>query len=455
MHMCRRSSVFTLPLKPLAAGLGAMFALAAVPASSTPDLVSNCLDSGSGSLRAAVTGAAPGDTVDMTTLSCSLITLTSGEIVVSQAKLTLQGPGVGKLVIDGNRNGRVLNHQGTDLYVYDLSIANGYVYSLSGVAAGGCIYSHAQISLTRVSVSGCTAQTYSGAARGGGIFSGGLILSGSTMSSNTTGCYAGGTATGGGAMIEATFSTASSSIDHNSATCRAGGTASSGGVYLRGGGQITDSTISNNTSSGDFGGISARPFSFFKTLGVSNSTISGNVAGGFVGGMYSSEQTSIANSTIAFNTAGAGSPSAGVYKSPGLHIDYAGASQGSLRSCLIANNTYGATGRENDFSLAGTALSDLSSASNLIRQTTASVPGNISGACPLLGPLRDNGGATLTHALLSHSPGIDAGDSGGLTFDQRGTPYARASGLSADIGAYEVQQSDIVFDAGFDGCPAL
>jgi len=29
------------------------------------------------------------------------------------------------------------------------------------------------------------------------------------------------------------------------------------------------------------------------------------------------------------------------------------------------------------------------------------------------------------------------------------------SGSSADIGAYEVQRSDIVFDAGFDGCPAL
>jgi hypothetical protein len=28
------------------------------------------------------------------------------------------------------------------------------------------------------------------------------------------------------------------------------------------------------------------------------------------------------------------------------------------------------------------------------------------------------------------------------------------SGIS-DIGAYEVQQDEIVFNAGFDGCPAL
>jgi len=33
------------------------------------------------------------------------------------------------------------------------------------------------------------------------------------------------------------------------------------------------------------------------------------------------------------------------------------------------------------------------------------------------------------------------------------TPHARVSGNSADIGAYEVQKDDIVFDGGFDGCP--
>ena len=29
---------------------------------------------------------------------------------------------------------------------------------------------------------------------------------------------------------------------------------------------------------------------------------------------------------------------------------------------------------------------------------------------PMLGPLQDNGGPTLTHALLTGSPAIDAGD---------------------------------------------
>jgi hypothetical protein len=42
-----------------------------------------------------------------------------------------------------------------------------------------------------------------------------------------------------------------------------------------------------------------------------------------------------------------------------------------------------------------------------------------------------------------------------LTHDQRGSPFARASNAVADIGAYEVQQGDVVFNNGFDGCPLL
>jgi hypothetical protein len=53
---------------------------------------------------------------------------------------------------------------------------------------------------------------------------------------------------------------------------------------------------------------------------------------------------------------------------------------------------------------------------------------------PLLGSLADNGGDTLTHALLAGSPAINAGDNSGCPLtDQRG--YNRDA--SCDIGAYE------------------
>jgi hypothetical protein len=61
---------------------------------------------------------------------------------------------------------------------------------------------------------------------------------------------------------------------------------------------------------------------------------------------------------------------------------------------------------------------------------------------PLLGPLQDNGGPTLTHALLPGSPAINVGDPGFTPppdFDQRGAPYSRIAGGRIDIGAFEVQ----------------
>jgi hypothetical protein len=66
---------------------------------------------------------------------------------------------------------------------------------------------------------------------------------------------------------------------------------------------------------------------------------------------------------------------------------------------------------------------------------------------PLLGPLADNGGPTLTHALLPGSPAIDKGYSFGQSTDQRGEPrvfdFSSITNLigpadGADIGAFEV-----------------
>jgi hypothetical protein len=62
---------------------------------------------------------------------------------------------------------------------------------------------------------------------------------------------------------------------------------------------------------------------------------------------------------------------------------------------------------------------------------------NLIGSDPNLGPLADNGGATQTHALLSGSPAIDAGDNSTCpATDQRGV--ARPQGSACDIGAYEL-----------------
>ncbi len=69
--------------------------------------------------------------------------------------------------------------------------------------------------------------------------------------------------------------------------------------------------------------------------------------------------------------------------------------------------------------------------------------GDITGQDPLLGPLQNNGGSTLTQAPQAGSPAIDAGATAGctdeagalLTIDQRG--FRRPIGPGCDIGAVE------------------
>ncbi len=63
----------------------------------------------------------------------------------------------------------------------------------------------------------------------------------------------------------------------------------------------------------------------------------------------------------------------------------------------------------------------------------------------MLGPLKDNGGPTMTQALLKNSPAINAGDPNfnpylfnpPLLYDQRGPGFPRIVEGRLDIGAYE------------------
>lgn len=113
------------------------------------------------------------------------------------------------------------------------------------------------------------------------------------------------------------------------------------------------------------------------------------------------------------------------------------------RNSLLGGNV-DTGGEAPDFS--GTLISQ---GYNLIQSTigytiTGVLTGNLTGVDPLLGPLENNGGSTLTHALLPGSPAIDAGNPTGctdhlgnlLTTDQRGV--TRPQGPTCDIGAVEL-----------------
>ena len=88
--------------------------------------------------------------------------------------------------------------------------------------------------------------------------------------------------------------------------------------------------------------------------------------------------------------------------------------------------------------------------------TAASITGtgNISTDTPMLGLLADNGGPTFTHASLSGSPAINAGDPSttfsSSEFDQRGLPFSRFSNRRIDIGAFESQTLSLEVDNASD-----
>ena len=481
LHVSRR--------RPMALCVASLFGLAAPLSAVAADTwtVTNCGDGNtgdiptkSGTLRFGVANAASGDTVDLSGLiNCpsSKISLATGEIVVPQQSLIIQGPGANVLTIDGTNlpggstgssDSRLFTHKGVGgtLSIYDLSLTAGHVYH-SGFgypSLGGCIYSASSVTLVRSDVFACSATQVGGyGASGGGIYAkGGVGLKYSTVSGNSA---SGGISDGGGVRALGQFIAKYSTMSGNHAYGQGYG----GGVFVGGNTTLIGTTISGNISDNNIGGINAfnKVSSGANTFSMTNSTISGNSAAGVVGGVYSnSGTTKFYYSTVAFNTTAAGGVSPGVAIS-GIYAPVTV----TMQSTLMSNNNY-LLGQDNDFSTTSVVSFAAESANNLVRSTFVvdlPVGSTKFGSCPLLGPLRDNGGLTKTHALGSRSPAIDVGNNAlNKADDQRGSAaengvldYIRRSGPAgepsplADIGAYEVQQDEIIFNAEFEGCTPL
>jgi hypothetical protein len=386
--------------------------------------VTNTNDSGPGSLRQALAIANDGDTI--TFAVTGTIGLTSGGLVIDK-NVTISGPGANQLSINANqayvvfmvvqdktatisgltmRNGQlgIWNNQGA------LTVSNCVV---NGNSDGGIYNDHGALTVSNCVVRG---NSYVGLFNNGVVgpsdhSSGGvsLTIANSIVSSNS----------GSGVDNDsATLTVVNSTLTGNSAGSDSGyggGIATHGGK-LPGDVTVTNCTITGNSAFYDGGGIA----SGFSGLTIVNSTISANSAGE-VGGGIAANVASILNSTISANSAG--------YFGGGIS-----SGDGVIGNTILNNNSGG--------NIDGTITSHGYNVSSDDGGGLLNGPGDQINTDPLLGPLQDNGGPTLTHAPLPGSPAIDAGDPNFTPppfHDQRGQCFLRVFNGRIDVGSVETQ----------------
>ena len=247
-------------------------------------------------------------------------------------------------------------------------------------------------------------RTSGDAGDGGGI----NVLGGATLTLSNVVLTANTTFNRGGAVaaVLGTLLIAESTISGNSA--RYGG-----GLYAGRDTTVVNSTISGNSANLTGGGIQLQG-----VLTMVNSTVSGNTAELDGGGLNNAGTATVVNSTFSGNSATEGG---------GIFNDLL--FKAELTNTIVANSGSGNDCFGRVDSLGHNLDSDGSCA--------FSEDEDLSGVDPLLGPLEDNGGSSLTHAPQAGSPVVDAGDdAAAATADQRRA--RRPQGDAIDIGSVEV-----------------
>lgn len=399
-----------------------------------------------GSLRQAIfdSNAMEGaDEIEFSDVAGTLF-LTEGQLEITEA-LSISGPGSEQFIIDAQDLSRVFVIDDPDAVSENFEVEIRGVTLTRGAAPpspgnpGGAILASGLIKLT---LSQSTIIDSNAGGSGGAIDGYELEIIESTISGNTAGSGGGisgfvvnvvdsniqdNTSSGSGGGISGnTVTVLTSTIQGNTTT---GLGAYGGGIGAYGDVSITSSTISGNSTTGntlfdyylsrsaDGGGVA----SYAGNIAVTNSTVSNNsvTGSGALGGGIAAFQGEavVTHSTITQNSrGGVRAPLGGITLGHTIVANNPGAAELATFSTLDVN-----------YSLVGTTAGLSGGQISAINAGD----GNLTNVDPLLGPLADNGGTTLTHVLLTGSPALDAGDefvTPGIDvpeFDQRGTPFSR------------------------------
>ena len=402
--------------------------------------------------RSTVTSTSTGNAYGGAVYAFHNISMTDSDIYPGYTSSSSPGA-LGAYVTGGTRNafGGALHSQeaGYTTYLSNsfISDAKASVTSSGGGSAnGGAIWSYGSAVVLSSTVTGSSTSAASGLSKGGGIFSKGQTSAKyAYISRNSSG-------NGGGVYSSSGFLSEYSLFFDNYAS------GNGGAVDMpAGNSSVRGTSVVGNEAKGPF----ASGFDFHahgtSTVSVTQSTFAYNF-GSFA--LYSAAfGTTLSNNTVVFNYSPIASM-AGVSINPGNAN-----STVTISSNLMSGNTSnGSTGTKNDFQVG--SGDTVSGDHNLIRTPGTGVPtGTITGKCPLLyrGVYTRPIQYVFTFRQEVKSPGTNTGSNPqDLTADLRGgsvsaTSPPRVSGEPSttalpDIGSYEIDESDEIFDNRFETC---
>ncbi len=348
------------------------------------------------------------------------VTLSGGAQIIGGAILNRGNLTISNTILTGNiagYGGGIYNKLGTVLIAENTTISRNTGYY------GGAIHNYKGT----LDISGA-AITGNKAARGGGIsYDGGTITISNTVISRNVSSFSGGGMFGNGVFHNnsATLTIVETTISYNSTHFDGGGLLFEG--HPASTVTIENSTIYANKAGSSGGGIA----NFFSSVNIENSTISGNTSK-FGGGIWNQLPLKLNSSTITGNKAKIGG---GLYNGNNpLTLSRTIVSGNKAAVSSEIHNRNGVILTANDYNLIGANGNAGISGFSLGASDIVPSPGVL--ITDILAPLADNGGPTLTHALVTGSPAIDATPLPGCPAeDQRGV--SRPQGTLCDIGAFE------------------